>query len=983
MLLLALMLFSTACGVPVTTKARSTADGGAPRCTLLRWGWEPAQTQCPEGAACSNGMCICPEGAAADCGDACRTLSSDLLNCGACGVTCAVGASCTAGTCTCPAGSIVCDGRCVVGTASPNCGACGTVCANGGECVGGRCGCSLEAAKDCGGTCRDLQADVSNCGTCGTQCPTGAGCSSGVCLCASSGTACGGVCRDLFADTGNCGACGLSCPLGANVAAASCSAGVCGLRCAVGAGNCDAEAGNGCESPLLTDRAHCGACGVSCAASQVCGSGSCQFCPRGIVLGALPFQNLQQFPGANGPRFGVVADFNRDGKPDLATANFNGNNVSLSTGFGDGTFNTTQVFSVVGTGPRSLALGDFNQDGDLDLVTANSGSNNVSVLLGNGNGTFRAQLLLGVGVSPSSVAVGDFNRDGWADVVCANAGSTNVGVLLGNGDGTFRAQATFALSSSATSVAVGDLNHDGAADLIMTGPSRGVLLVPGNGDGTFAAETPNSFVIGGTVSSASADFNADGHLDVLAVETQRLRVLLGNGVGGFSGDRVYPLTPPPTSIAIGDFDRDGKPDVAAVSMNPTATLRVLRGRGDGTFEPQVMLAVGGPSPSFVVVGDVDADGYQDLLTANTMPSGAASLLSVLLGKANGTFVGQTLTPITSTNLLFGVGDVDGDSTLDVVSAVGVLAGKGDGTFRVLSTASVATDPVLLSVVDLNRDARADVIIVERYAASVGVRMNNGDGTFGALAAFSLGLYPTSLHADDFNGDGSIDIMALTPAGSVLLRGTGLGTFLAPTSSGQCSMNMQCSFAFGDFNNDGRTDFVRGLGPLLTVLLGNATGFFSAQPAVAVGSNVGAMLTGDLTGDGKVDLLASQGGATGTTFSVLLGTGTGALVRGPAFIAAEPNARPLALSDVNGDRLVDLVTSEGSLASGGTALRVRLGDGTGAFGPAALFSLNQSALTVGIVRDFTGDGRPDVLTGGGTGGSGFVGVSVMLNSCSPR
>jgi formylglycine-generating enzyme required for sulfatase activity len=125
-----------------------------------------------------------------------------------------------------------------------------------------------------------------------------------------------------------------------------------------------------------------------------------------------------------------VGDFNRDGKPDLATASNSGNNVSVLLGKGDGTFNTAVNYGV-GSPPTSVVVGDFNGDGKPDLATANSPGNNVSVLLGNGSGAFGTAVSYPAGAGPISVAVGDFNRDGKPDLATANRGN-NVSLLLHN-----------------------------------------------------------------------------------------------------------------------------------------------------------------------------------------------------------------------------------------------------------------------------------------------------------------------------------------------------------------------------------------------------------------------------------------------------------------------------------------------------------------------------------------------------------------------
>jgi hypothetical protein len=172
----------------------------------------------------------------------------------------------------------------------------------------------------------------------------------------------------------------------------------------------------------------------------------------------------------------------------------------------------------VGTDPQAVVTADLNHDGRLDLITANAGSNNISVQIGNGGGTFQAAQPYAAGVGPAAVAVGDLNGDGKFDIVTANEGDSTVSVLLANGDGTFQAAKNHAVGSQPVSVAIGNFN--GKPDIVTANQGDNtVSLLPGNGGGTFsAAQTVASFNEPAT-SAAVGDFNGDGKLD-LAVATR-------------------------------------------------------------------------------------------------------------------------------------------------------------------------------------------------------------------------------------------------------------------------------------------------------------------------------------------------------------------------------------------------------------------------------------------------------------------------------
>ncbi len=186
----------------------------------------------------------------------------------------------------------------------------------------------------------------------------------------------------------------------------------------------------------------------------------------------------------------VVADFNGDGKPDLAISLPDANQVQVLLGNGDGTF--TALPAISATGVFKVATEDFNGDGKPDLVLVNPGPGTVTILLGNGDGTFPRKETIPVAGGPQAVAVGDFNRDGKADLAVVNYSADTVTILLGNGDGTFRAVPSKpATGIQPLSVAVGDFNGDGIPDLAVTNQNNGypllgtVTMLIGRGNGTF------------------------------------------------------------------------------------------------------------------------------------------------------------------------------------------------------------------------------------------------------------------------------------------------------------------------------------------------------------------------------------------------------------------------------------------------------------------------------------------------------------------
>jgi hypothetical protein len=348
-----------------------------------------------------------------------------------------------------------------------------------------------------------------------------------------------------------------------------------------------------------------------------------------------------------------------------------------------------------GSSPHAVALGDFNNDKRLDLAVVNFHDSTVSVLLGKPDGTFGPAVNAGTGVSPIALAVGDFNGDGKLDIATVNSYDDDISVLLGNGDGTMQAARSVtlpgefppgytggtALPQRPTSVAVGDFNTDGKLDLTVTGFTSysypgypgwstdyhnyaNVLL--GHGDGSFTSS--DAKLLNGRFSSvAVGDFNGDAKPDLEVLEDVSATILLGNGDGTLQAP-VSSTNTLAIAVAVGDFNADGKPDLAAQSYH---SLSVSLGNGDGTFQTATAYDLG-PTPLSVAVGDVNADGKLDLVATSYSGdafSGFTSYAHVLLGYGNGTLAAAQATTLASGRpFAVALGDLNGDGLIDVATA---------------------------------------------------------------------------------------------------------------------------------------------------------------------------------------------------------------------------------------------------------------------------------------------------------------------------
>jgi len=270
----------------------------------------------------------------------------------------------------------------------------------------------------------------------------------------------------------------------------------------------------------------------------------------------------------------AVADFNVDGRPDLAVTSETRGTLTILLGDGRGQF--IQTWSQpIGRRPRALVAGNFDGDGFPDVAVANFESDDIAILLGNGRGGFEGPTLIPVGSGPSTIVTGSFQGDHHLDLAVANTLSDSASVLFNDGRGRFRDVLSYAVGPRPTYLMVGDLNHDGHPDLV-AGSAYSETVTVLYGDGQTLGNAQRNQLAGTARPLVSDDFDRDGHLDLVTTNAANnsVDILPGVASGSFGTPLQFPVGNHPDAVANGDFNGDGRPDLAIVH-HETGTITIL------------------------------------------------------------------------------------------------------------------------------------------------------------------------------------------------------------------------------------------------------------------------------------------------------------------------------------------------------------------------------------------------------------------------
>ncbi len=715
--------------------------------------------------------------------------------------------------------------------------------------------------------------------------------------------------------------------------------------------------------------------------------------------------NRADFVTGTGPAVVAVGDFRGNGLIDVVTGNNDtANTVSVLLGKGDGTF-APHVDYPVGAAPSGIAVGDFNGDGKLDIVVV-YGFNlaRVAVLLGNGDGTFQEPFKSTVaGFQGGSIAVGDFNGDGKLDVAVSDSdlAASGVDIMLGNGDGTFQAPVTYATAEDPRMVIVADFNGDGKLDLATANAdSETISVLLGNGNGTFQTHKDNSTAVAAScISLAAGALRDDKRMDIVAgcQSDSEVVVLLSNGDGTFKAAKAYPVPAGAYQVALGDFNGDGKLDVAVTNGGTYDMVSILPGSGSGTLKAPVAFGTN-YGPSGIAAADFNGDGKLDLVTAdNGSPFGVTiATISVLLSNGKDMFAARTDYAVGNESVTgaysgIATADLTGNGKPDLIVPItyafqpyeiSILINKGNGTFKPFVTYPLPTGPVAVVAGDFNNDHKADIAVANgNGTGSITVLLNSGTGTFPAYTEYATNGIGYGLAVGDFNKDGNLDIVATNETENTVsvLLGNGTGAF--PTFATYATGSFPYGVTVGDFNGDGWPDIAVAdqRGGTVSILINKADGSGTFLPkvdyAAAGGGGPLSIAAGSFRGNGIVDLAVATYSAFGG-IEVLLGNGDGTFQKAVPYDTLN-NANGVVVGDFNNDGNLDLAVTIASAGSNFAFVTILPGNGDGTFGGGV--TLTSGALPSGIVAaDFNGDGGLDLATGNGTTAGDTGSATVLLN-----
>lgn len=595
--------------------------------------------------------------------------------------------------------------------------------------------------------------------------------------------------------------------------------------------------------------------------------GTRSYCTVFINNGNGTFSNRRDYDvGFNSYCKGVeIADFDGDGKLDWAAAAMWDGNIYVYRGLGNGLFTLRNV--VPADSPIGLVAADFNRDGRTDIAFHTV--NDLYVMM-NAGATFAAPVYYNNWpANVSDLAVGDFNKDGAPDLVSVGYQTT---IFINNGVGVFANKLTNPSLANTTGIITGDFDGDTWTDFAGANYLENSAAVSYN-DGNLGFSDQRYWGVGFAPNSAAAgDLNGDGRLDMLVVSSQMSQdtatVVLNDGGRNFVARRDYAVPGSAYGLDVGDLNRDGFPDVAvAVYVSNQDIVRVYYGTADGSLSaPYDVENFGNNIPTDVAIADLNADGWPDMVASIFSPGNS---VRVWINRGDGTFDPSATYAADGNPSGVAVGDLNGDAKPDLVctngaqlsNKVSIYINNGDGTFQPQVLIGTLLRPSDAVIGDYDRDGDKDFVVTHFGATSVLLFRNSGGATFTAQA-FDAGDTQTGGFASDFNGDGWLDL--LVGGGSLKVLPNNSGNFgaaiVSPIPAGYATA--------ADLNHDGVLDGIgtNGVTNYVNFGPGMANGGFQLTGTMPSGYDVGKVVCADMDHDGFLELLTANWGRSISVFT---------------------------------------------------------------------------------------------------------------------
>ena len=629
---------------------------------------------------------------------------------------------------------------------------------------------------------------------------------------------------------------------------------------------------------------------------------------------------------SGGAVYARAADLDADGRPDLLNIDFVEHTIGIRYNLGDGSFGERRTVPV-GRFPRWIAVADVDLDGLVDLLVANHETANVSILSGAAGHT-AVTSTVPCGGHPKTLSTGDLDGDGRVDVVIGNYDENRLSILHNLPGGFTRVDLPFT-ASGISEIVVADFDRDGRLDLAGACEDGTMGVWRNQGSLSFAG---SSYAIGGLAQSlATADFDRDGDLDLAAISYSRdaTTVWMNDGTGQFRDPREVPSNFEPRGVAAGDVDGDGFPDLVSANYDPSSpgVFSVMRNRGAAVPVgecPRQSFSTGF-GPSQVVAADLDGDGRLDLAVANEDQTA-----SVLLQGGSDGFMPAASYPVGSLSQSLAVGDFDRDGRPDLAvanyseSTVSLLLNDGSGRFVPSVEIPVGSHPRFVVAVDVDRDGAMDLV-----TADYGDAVRPGTVTV---------LTNDSKRPKRERDRGRPGPPSQAPKFRPSTYPVGVGPYLVGAA---------------DLDRDGRVDLYTSDydGHTVTVLRQKPNKRFEPFGSYPVGWAVTAT-AGDLDRDGYLDLVVA--GFQEGLISILLNRGDGRF--GPrADQRVGQNPRSIEVADLNRDGRSDIVVALAGESR--VALLTQRADGTFSTSVCESGSVPKWV----TVADVDGDGSLDFVT----------------------